>query len=217
MTVADPAQLSQDNGEVVFIVDDDSSVRESLKDLLASVGLHVRAFASAQEFLRGPRPDAPGCLVLDIRMPGMSGLDLQREMINLDIRTPIIFITAHGDIHMSVQAMKDGAIEFLTKPFRDQDLIDAIQTGISRDRERRDREDAIADLRLRFAELNEGERNVLALVAQGRLNKQIAAELGVSEITVKVRRGQVMRKMRADSLADLIRMVDKLAIFADRS
>ncbi len=196
--------------EIVFVVDDDSSVREAVKDLLASVGLEVQAFASAREFLSGPRPDAPGCLVLDIRMPGTSGLDLQRKMADLDIKTPIIFITAHGDVHQSVRAMKAGAIELLTKPFRDEDLLEAIQSAIGRDRERREKDGLLAELRNRFADLNSGERDVLVLVAQGLLNKQIAAALGVSEITVKVRRGQMMRKMQADSLADLIRMADKL-------
>lgn len=195
---------------IVYVVDDDLSVRSALEDLLASVGLAVRAFGSTQDFLRGPRVDAPGCLVLDIRMPGQSGLDFQRQMHELGIRLPVIFITGHGDIAMSVRAMKHGAIEFLTKPFRDQDLLDAIQQGIGQDRRRRAEEAVLAELRERWRTLTAGEREVMELVVQGLLNKQVAAALAVSEITVKVRRGQVMRKMRARSLADLVRIRDRL-------
>jgi FixJ family two-component response regulator len=201
---------------VVYIVDDDQSLRTALEDLLESVELPAMSFASTQEFLRSQRLDTPSCLVLDIRMPGMSGLDFQREMAKWNIRIPIVFITAHGDIPMSVQAMKAGAVEFLTKPFRDQDLLDAIRLGIERDRVQRHDATIIADLRQRFADLNEGERQVLALVVSGLLNKQIAAELGVSEITVKVRRGHIMRKMRARSFAELVRMADKLGIATER-
>jgi len=199
-----------DDPPVVIVIDDDPSVRAALADLLGSVGLQAQLFASTQAFLRSERIDAPGCLVLDIRMPGQSGLDFQRTMVDADIHLPVIFITGHGDIPMSVRAMKAGAIEFLTKPFRDQDLLDAIQQGIAKDRIRRHEAAAAADLRGRHASLTEGERAVLARVVSGLLNKQIAADLGVSEITVKVRRSQVMRKMHARSLADLVKIAEKL-------
>lgn len=206
------ASTAADNGDppVVIVIDDDPSVRAALADLLGSVGLQAQLFGSTQEFLRSERIDAPGCLVLDIRMPGQSGLDFQRTMVDADIHLPVIFITGHGDIPMSVRAMKAGAIEFLTKPFRDQDLLDAIQQGIAKDRIRRHEAAAVADLRGRYGSLNEGERAVLARVVSGLLNKQIAADLGVSEITVKVRRSQVMRKMQAKSLADLVKIAEKL-------
>lgn len=195
---------------LIHVVEDDRSVRESLDDLLASVGLPARLFASAADFLQAEPVDAPGCLVLDVRMPGMSGLELQAEMARRGLRLPIIFITGHGDIPMSVQAMKAGAVEFLTKPFREQDLLDAIQQAVALDRTQR-QADAVADeLRRRHATLTDGERDVLALVVTGLLNKQIAARLAVSEITVKVRRAQVMKKMQAGSLADLIRFSDML-------
>jgi FixJ family two-component response regulator len=201
---------------VVFVIDDDPSVRDALAGLLRSVGLDVPSFASTQEFLQSKRPDAPGCLVLDVRLPGRSGLDFQRELAESSIHLPIVFITGHGDIPMSVRAMKAGAIEFLTKPFHDQALLDAVQLGIERDRARRRDAAAIAGLRQRFDALTPREREIMALVVSGRLNKQIAADLAVSEITVKVHRGQVMRKMRARSLAELVRMADQLGVAAGK-
>jgi FixJ family two-component response regulator len=201
-----------DEQPIVFVVDDDPSVREALAGLLRSVALEVRSFASTQEFLQSKRPDAPGCLVLDVRLPGRSGLDFQRELAESGIHLPIVFITGHGDIPMSVRAMKAGAIEFLTKPFHDQELLDSVQLGIERDRARRRDAAVVAALRQRFDALTPREREIMALVAAGRLNKQIAADLGVSEITVKVHRGQVMRKMRAKSLAELVRITDQLQI-----
>jgi len=195
----------------VFVIDDDESIREALKDLLESVGLRVETFASAPEFLQSRHSDVPSCLVLDIRMPGLSGLDLQREMAEANIHTPIIFITGHGDIPMSVQAMKGGALEFLTKPFRDQDLLDAIQLGLARDRARREHEIGLGVLRERFELLTSRERDVMAEVVKGHMNKQIAGNMGISEITVKVHRGQVMRKMQAASVPDLARMADALS------
>ncbi|MCP2071847.1 UNVERIFIED_ORG: FixJ family two-component response regulator [Pseudomonas lini] len=195
---------------MIYIVDDDSSVRESLQDLLASVGLASRAFGSAREFMDADLPDAPACLILDVRMPGLSGLDFQQEMARLNIRIPVVFITAHGDIPMSVKAMKAGALEFLTKPFREQDLLDAISLGLGRDRERRKTSALVDDLKRRYAGLTDGERDVMGLVVSGLLNKQVAARLGLSEVTVKVRRGALMRKMEADSLAALVKMSEKL-------
>lgn len=195
---------------LVHLIDDDRSVRAAVEDLLASVGLRVRAFGSVGEFLAAPREDAPGCLILDVRMPGQSGMDFHRQMGELGIPLPVIFITGHGDIAMGVEAMKNGALEFLTKPFRDQDLLDAIQRGIEQDRARRKEEGAIGELRQRWASLNTGEQAVTRGVVRGRLNKQIAADLGVSEITVKVRRAQIMRKMQAKTLVDLVRMYDRL-------
>jgi FixJ family two-component response regulator len=197
---------------IVFVVDDDPSVRHAIKRLLGSVGLQVELFGSAQEFLRSKRPDAPSGLVLDVRLPGISGLDFQRELAEANIHIPIIFITGHGDIPMSVRAMKAGAVEFLTKPFRDQDLLDAVQLAIERDRARRQREAEMATLRERFESLTPREREVLPLVVSGLRNKQIAAEIGTSETTAKVHRSQLMRKMGAESLADLVRMAEKMGI-----
>ncbi|WP_062219175.1 response regulator transcription factor [Aureimonas sp. D3] len=195
---------------LVFIVDDDPSVREAVADLLASVDLEARSFGSVAQFLAAEQPSIPSCLVLDIRMPGQSGLEFQKDMGAKGLRMPVIFITGHGDIEMSVRAMKNGAIEFLTKPFRDQDLIDAIQEGLKRDRARLEADGALADLHRNWQSLSPGERQVMVMVGRGLLNKQIAGELGLSEITVKVRRGHAMRKMQAKSLADLIRMLDRL-------
>ena len=204
--------MTEPAAPTVFVVDDDPSVRRAIKRLVGSVGLEVELFESAQEFLRSKRADAPSCLVLDIRLPGISGLDFQRELAQANIHIPIIFITAHGDIPMTVRAMKAGAVEFLTKPFRDQDLLDAIQLALERDRARRQQEAEIAALRERFESLTPREREVLPLVVSGMLNKQIAAEIGTSETTVKVHRGQLMRKMGADSLADLVRMAERMGI-----
>ncbi len=198
--------------DTIIVVDDDLGVREALDSLLRSVGLSVLLFGSVQEFLAAKLPDAPCCLVLDVRLPGQSGLDLQDELSRADIRLPIIFITGHGDIPMTVWAMKAGAVEFLAKPFRDQDLLDAVRLGLAQDRTRRQEDAGEAELRRKFETLTPREREVLALVTTGRLNKQIAGEIGVSEITVKVHRGQAMRKMAARSLADLVRMADRLGL-----
>ena len=194
----------------VFVVDDDLAMRDSLGSLLRSVGLEVRVLESVPDFLKSERPNGPTCLVLDVRLPGRSGLDFQRELLAENVHIPIIFITAYGDIPMSVQAMKDGAIEFLPKPFRDQDLIDAIQLGLARDQVRRDDEMELSRLRERFEKLSDREGEVMYHVSQGHLNKQIATAMGIREITVKVHRGQVMRKMQASSTPDLARMADKL-------
>jgi len=197
---------------MVFVVDDDAEVRKAIASLIRPVGLQVQLFGSAQDFVRAKRPEVPGCLILDIRLPGISGLDFQRKLAEANNPIPIIFITGHGDIPMSVRAMKAGAVEFLTKPFRDQDLLDAIQHALERDRTRRQREAEIATLRERFEWLTPREREVLPLVVSGLPNKQIAAEIGTSETTVKVHRGQLMRKMGADSLPELVRMAEKMGV-----
>jgi RNA polymerase sigma factor (sigma-70 family) len=196
----------------VFIVEDDPSMRNALKNLLRSVGLESQLYASAQEFLDAEKPDVPSCLILDVRLPGMSGLDLQKELAGADVQIPVIFITAHGDIPMSVRAMKAGAVEFLPKPFRDQDLLDAIQTSLTQDRNRRQRDGEIAVLQKRLQALTPREREVFPLVVSGRSNKEIAGEIGISEITVKVHRGNLMRKMQATSFAELLRMSADLKI-----
>lgn len=199
---ADPA--------MVFIVDDDASVRAALEDLLASVGLQVRSFDSTHAFMAYERPDVPACLVLDIRMPGQSGMDFHRQMQDSGLRLPTIFITGHGDIAMGVEAMKNGAVEFLTKPFRDQELLDAIHMGISQDRQRRAEDRAQQVVRQQWDQLTAGEKEVLHMVLQGMLNKQIAANLGLSEVTIKVRRSQAMRKLNTKTVIDLVRFMEKL-------
>jgi FixJ family two-component response regulator len=197
---------------IVYVIDDDASLREALGSLFRSVGLRVQVFASAAELLQSELPAVPSCLVLDIRLPGLSGLDLQTTLANTDIRIPIIFMTGHGDIPMSVRAMKAGAIDFLTKPFRDQDMLDAVTMALERDRQRRSDERGVSDLRALFESLTPREREVMAFVTDGLMNKQIAGEIGISEITVKIHRGNVMKKMGARSLADLVRMADMLGV-----
>lgn len=196
----------------VFVIDDDASMRVALARLFYSVQLKVELFASTQEFLGAERPDAPACLVLDIRLPGLSGLDFQAELTEAALAIPVVFITGHGDIPMSVRAMKAGAIDFLTKPFRDQDLLDAVAAAIQRDKKRRENEHAIADMRAHFASLTAREREIMALVASGLMSKQIAAQINLSEITVKVHRSHVMKKMEARSVADLVRMAEALGV-----
>ena len=196
----------------VLVVDDDASVREALSDLFQSVGLNVEVFASTGEFVKNKRPDGPGCLVLDVRLPGKSGLDFQQELKAASINLPIVFLTGHGDIPMSVRAMKAGAVEFLTKPFREQDLLDAVQTALERDRVNQEDAELIAALRRRFTSLTPREQTILKLVVAGRRNKQIAFEIGTSEVTVKVHRTNLMRKMQATSLAELIAMAAKLGV-----
>ena len=195
---------------LVFVIDDDASVREAVEDLLHSLGIEVMSFGSTQEFLRTKRPDAAGCIVLDVRLPGPSGFELQRTLLESGVHLPIIFISGHADISMSVRAMKSGAIEFLTKPLHEQELLDAIQAGIERDRRRRQEAKVVAELQERFDTLTLREREVLSLVVTGRPNKHIAAQLKLSEMTVKVHRSQIMRKMRAKSLVELVRMADRL-------
>ena len=203
----------KESASMVYVVDDDSSVRRAIKRILESVGLQVELFGSAQEFEPDKiRPNVPSCLVVDIRLPGISGLDFQQELAKANVHIPIIFVTAHGDVPMTVRAMKAGAVTFLTKPFRDQDLLDAIQLGLERDRARRQREAEIAVLQERFESLTQREREVITLVVAGKLNKQIAAEIGTAENTVKVHRSRAMEKMQAQSLADLVRMVERLQI-----
>jgi FixJ family two-component response regulator len=204
--------VSDEEPATVLVVDDDQSVRSALHDLFESVGLRSQLFGSAKEFLRSNRPDAPCCLVLDVRLPGQSGLDFQRELNEANIRIPIIFLTGHGDIPMSVRAMKAGAVEFLTKPFHEQDLLDAVQSALDRDRSSRDEEKLVARLRQRFEALTPREQTVMALVVAGRVNKQIAGEIGTSEVTAKVHRANMMRKMEAASLADLIAMAGRLGL-----
>jgi FixJ family two-component response regulator len=208
--VAERRESAVSEPAVVFVVDDDPSMRRSLEALLRSVGLDARLFSSAQEFMQAKRPDAPGCLVLDVRLPGMSGLAFQEELAKTGVAIPVIFISGHGDVPMTVRAMKAGAAEFLTKPFDDQVLLDAIHAAIERDRARRRDAASLAALMTRYHQLTERERQVMKFVVAGRVNKQIAAELGLSLVTVKVHRGQVMRKMLAKSVAELVRMADRL-------
>jgi FixJ family two-component response regulator len=209
---ASPPALANVEDPIVFVVDDDLSVRDSLSNLFRSVGLRTAAFGSAHEFLQHTLPDVPSCLILDIRLPRLSGLDFQAELAKADIHIPIIFMTGHGDIPMTVRAMKAGAVDFLTKPFRDQDMLDAVTTAIERDRTRRNEARALANLRAAFATLTPRERQIMSLVTAGLMNKQVAAEIGVAEITVKIHRGHIMRKMAAKSLPDLVRMAQILGI-----
>jgi len=205
-----------DDQPVVFVVDDDPSMRATLTDVMRSVGLQVQTFASAREFMDSKPPDAPGCLVLDVRLPGQSGLDFQRTLAKSGMELPVVFITGHGDVSMSVRAMKAGAVDFLIKPFRDQDLLDAVHAAIERDRTRRQQVIGVADLEERYRSLTERERDIMALVVVGRLNKLIASELGLAEVTVKAHRSQLMHKMGAKSLPELVRMADRLSGVAEK-
>ncbi len=207
-----PRNLASAEEPIVFVIDDDASVREALRNLFRSVGLRVEVFGSASEFLQSKLPDIPGCLILDIRLPRVSGLDFQAELADAGIHIPIIFMTGHGDIPMSVRAMKAGAVDFLTKPFRDQDMLDAVTTAIERDRNNRNEAKSLSRLQALFATLTPREQEVMALVTAGLMNKQIAAEIGIAEITVKIHRGHIMKKMAAKSLADLVRMAQTLGI-----